>query len=304
MKRYKILGFCVFALLLFQSELKGEEKGIIGSFYFSTSQVNVTQFDITYTRAVIPWEAVESEEGKFNWKAAPLRKIDYILKKGIKVVPVIRTVGANWALKYPERKSSSPPKDLNSSFHPEYGYSRSYYNFVYTVAKRYKGKFPIVVIENEVTARGFWNGTMDEYIKVLITAKKALKDAEPEIKIADSGLASLCWGLLMVNEFFEKGREKEAFEFYKNYFRNQYGRMAGKEGNEKERREKAAEELVKKLTLSVFYNLKSAIIFPFSNPEHNIIGLGDERRKPIEEMIYAFKTSLKFLNYPLRRIQN
>ena len=47
MKRYKIIGFCVFILLISQSELKGEKKGIIGSFYFSTSQVNVTQFDIT-----------------------------------------------------------------------------------------------------------------------------------------------------------------------------------------------------------------------------------------------------------------
>jgi len=113
------------------------------------------------------------------------------------------------ALKYPGRKSSSPPKDLTDSFNEKYGYNCTYYNFVHGVAERYKGEFPIVIIENEITARDFWSRTMEEYLKLLITAKKVLINVDSQIKVADSGLASLCWGILMIDEMVKEGKRKK-----------------------------------------------------------------------------------------------
>ena len=374
MKNFAIVLLFVISLFVHPGYLKSEQNGIIGCFYFHTSGIDATDLNITYARAVIPWGDVQPEKDYFRWNARPLKKIDYILKKGIKVIPVIRSVGAEWALKYPGRKSSSPPKDLTDSFNEKYGYSRTYYNFVQGVAERYKGKFPIVVIENEVTARCFWSGTMEEYLKLLITAKKALKDVGPQIKVADSGLASLCWGILMIDEMVKEGKEKEAFNFYKSYFSQAYGKkihsvaemkyflksksardhikkaeyllpelidtvdilnfhyyensslfpqlisfIRKKMGNiplmnnelgvriksgMPERRKKASEELIKKLVFSIVFDLKAVMVFPFTNEEHNIVGLGDERKMVIDEMMNSFKISLKFLNHKLISYEN
>ncbi|MCD6220291.1 hypothetical protein J7K43_07915 [Candidatus Calescamantes bacterium] len=374
MKNFAIFFLFVISLFIHPACLKSEQNGIIGCFYFQTHQIDATELNITYARAVIPWGAVQPEEDYFNWNAKPLRKIDYILKKGIKVIPVVRSVGAEWALKYPGRKSSSPPKDLTDSFDEKYGYSRTYYNFVHEVTKRYKGKFPIVVVENEVTARCFWLGTMEEYLKLVITAKKALKDVDSQIKVADSGVASLCWGILMIDEMVKKGKEKEAFNFYKSYFSQAYGKkihsvkelkyflksktarehikkleyllprlrntvdilnfhyyensslfpqlisfIRKKMGNiplmnnelgvriksgVHERRKKASEELIKKLVFSIAFDLKAVMVFPFTNEEHNIIGLGDEKKMAIDEMMNSFKISLKFLNHKLISYEN
>ena len=374
MKNFAIVLLFVISLFVHPGYLKSEQNGIIGCFYFHTPEIDTTDLNITYARAVIPWGDVQPEKDYFRWNARPLRKIDYILKKGIKVIPVIRSVGAEWALKYPGRKSSSPPKDLTDSFNEKYGYSRTYYNFVQGVAERYKGKFPIVVIENEVTARCFWSGTMEEYLKLLITAKKALKDVDPQIKVADSGLASLCWGILMIDEMVKEGKEKEAFNFYKSYFSQAYGKkihsvkelkyflrsksaqshikkaeyllpelvdtvdilnfhyyensslfpqlisfIRKKMGNiplmnnelgvriksgMPERRKKASEELIKKLVFSIVFDLKAVMVFPFTNEEHNIVGLGDKRKRVIDEMMNSFKISLKFLNHKLISYEN
>ena len=208
-------------------EIKPETKGNLGVYYFQSKELDATDFNITYVRLVIPWGAVEIESGKFSWDAQPIRRIEQSLAKGIRVIPVIRTVGADWAIKTPSQSCSSPPKDLGNIFSEDYGYSKSYYNFISEVAKRYKGKFPIVVIENEVTAENFWCGDMGEYLHLVATAKKAFQDVDPDVKIADSGIPSGVWGMVMAKELIEQGKEKEAFDFYSDYFSQSYIRKAG-----------------------------------------------------------------------------
>jgi len=368
-KRLSLLIVLILFLLFAIGSSEGRE-GTIGTFCFRTGEVDAGDFPIAFCRVGIPWGAVEPEEGKFSWDAPPLKKINWFLQRGIKVIPVIRTAGAGWAVRYPSRECSSPPLDLRDRFDKRYGYSSSYYRFVREVVKRYRGAFPIVVIENEVTARGFWCGGMDEYLRLVATARKAIKDVDPQVKVADSGIASLCWGLLMTEALLEEGREEEeAFQFYKAYFQEAYVRRAtslselhrlmrnervrehirkgsflvrrlkevvdvvnfhyyetpelfpllvsfirertGKEAlmnNElgtryrlgaPQRERRAAEDMVKKLALSVATGLEAAIWFPFSNDRHHIVGLGDERKRPISPTLNAFKTSTRFLNHPL-----
>jgi len=66
-----------------------------------------------------------------------------------------------------------------------------------------------------------------------------------------------------------------------------------------QRERRAAEDMVKKLALSVAMGLQAVIWFPFSNDRHHIVGLGDEGRRPIFATLNAFKTSTRFLNRPL-----
>jgi hypothetical protein len=195
-----------------------EPKGNLGAYYLQTPELDITDFKVTYVRLSIPWGVIEPEEGKFAWDTEPIRRIDRLLEKGVKVVPVIRAVGADWALRNAAEGCSAPPKDLEDRFSEECGYSKFYYDFVSEIAKRYKGELEIVVIENEVIAEKFWCGSMDEYPRLLATARKAFRDVDPNVKIADSGLPSLIWGVLISKELLSKGEEAKAVKFFNAYF--------------------------------------------------------------------------------------
>ncbi len=192
-------------------------KNNFGVYYFETEKLGALDFNIGFVRLVIPYGEIVDKNGVINWQAQPIKRIDQVLEKGIGVIPVIRAIQVN-----EEKGCSLPPNDLANSFNNDYGYSQSYYNFIKKIAEHYQGKFQIVVIENEVTADNFWCGTMDEYLRILATAKKAFKDTDPEVKIADSGIPSTLWGFLMTKEKLDKGMEKEAFDFYNSYFKNSF----------------------------------------------------------------------------------
>ena len=44
----------------------------------------------------------------------------------------------------------------------QYGYSESYFDFVYHLVDHWQGHFPVIVIENEANASNFWAGTADD----------------------------------------------------------------------------------------------------------------------------------------------
>lgn len=234
-KIFLIITFGVFLIVMHKLEAKPiESNGNLGVHWFQAKEIAFTDFDITYVRQAIPWGMIEAEEGKFTWgDQKRMMSIEIAQEKGIKFIPVIRAVGADWALKpssrrvdpRPGHQYSSPPKDLEDKFNKAYGYSKSYYNFVKEVAHHYKGKCPIVVIENEVTAKNFWSGTMDEYLRLVATAGKAFKDVDPDVKIADSGIPSTLWGYLMVKDIFRQGKPEQAFDFYKAYFKDSFVRQ-------------------------------------------------------------------------------
>ncbi|MHC1564007.1 MAG: hypothetical protein ACXQTF_01595 [Candidatus Hecatellaceae archaeon] len=352
-----------------------EPKGSLGAYYLQTPELDITDFKVTYVRLTIPWGVIEPEKGKFAWDTEPIRRIDRSLEKGVKVVPVIRTVGASWALRNAVEGCSAPPKDLEDEFNGEYGYSKLYYDFVSEIAKRYKGKLEIVVIENEVIAEKFWCGSMDEYLRLLATARKAFRDVDPNVKVADSGLPSLIWGVLISRELLDKGKEEEAVNFFNAYFSQSFitakvssaqelkavfNKKNVKEKMEKAeyllerlngsvdivnfhfyeppelfhevvsfirektggmpmmtnelgaryrldepgRQQRAAKDLVKKFALSQALGLKAAIWFSFTNDEHNIVGLVDEKRRGIKVTMEAFAASMNFLNSRLLSYRN
>jgi hypothetical protein len=190
----------------------------LGIYYFNLPGIaDVTEFDVSYSRLALTWGEVEPQDGLFNWNCSQAQAIGRILENGIAPVPVIRTAGARWATGGDGSTSSFPPLDLEDRFHPDYGFSRSYYEFVRAMAEHWRGKLPVVVLENEVTAENFWKGTMEEYTRLLRTAKKAFQDAGEEVKVADSGLASPIWGMLLVREMLDEGYRQEAVDYFDDY---------------------------------------------------------------------------------------
>ncbi len=51
----------------------------------------------------------------------------------------------------------------------------------------------------------FWGGTADEYVRLLRTAYKAIKDADPDVFIVDSGFVSSVWGICMFDDYLKSG---------------------------------------------------------------------------------------------------
>ena len=226
MRRRQRISFFLWTLFLFifphSQNLWGEIGTFYGIFHYQKKGlINVENLNISFIRIGICWGDIQPQKDKFLYDASVLKKIRECIKRGIKIIPVIRTAKAYWILKYPDKEASSPPRDLEENYNEAYGYSKSYYEFVKKLVTLFKDDFPIVVIENEVSGKKFWRGTAEEYIRLFITAKKAIKDVNPGIKVADSGLASFSWGLLMVDELMRKD-EDEAFKFYKKYFRDAY----------------------------------------------------------------------------------
>jgi len=194
-----------------------------GLFFAEFYRQEFADIRVGWYRVVIPWSEIETQEGVYDWNSRFIKNIERIIIHTEAIpLPVIRT-GEFFRTKIiAHRKGvSSPPKDLESSFHPEYGYSKSYYNFVRAFVERFKDDLKIIVIENEVTAKNFWTGTMDEYVRLFKTARKAIKDVNPDILIADSGLASPVWGICIAREWLDNSSrsEEEIFKFYKGYTR-------------------------------------------------------------------------------------
>ncbi|RLF33245.1 MAG: hypothetical protein DRN08_05660 [Thermoplasmata archaeon] len=214
------LQYCVSSQEVFSHKNIGTFYGI---FHLHHKKIiDLSSLNIGCVRLNIDWGQIEPQRGKFISNPPVFKRIDECLGMGIEVIPVIRTRGADWALEESSKNVSRAPLDLEENFNSQYGYSKSYYKFIEKIARRYKGKFKIVVIENEATSKKFWASSIEDYIKILITAKKAFKDVDPHVKIADSGIASFGWGILIIDELLKQGREQEAFQFYKIYFKHAY----------------------------------------------------------------------------------
>jgi len=224
----RVLCTAIIAALFLGTQATAQSPdGYLGAFQFfvrmgdtkvdplTTRVPDVGKLDLTYMRTAMTWGEFEPEKGKFDWNNPQAQRIDAYIAAGFKVVPAIRAI-SGWAVKHPEaRKGASAPKDMAASPDTTYGYSESYYNFIKKVAEHYKGKFDYVAIENEMHAEAFWSGTMDEYLHLLSTARKAFRDVDPGVKIADGGIqgGALVW--MIMQGYHRMGKDGEAARLFK-----------------------------------------------------------------------------------------
>jgi hypothetical protein len=105
------------------------------------------------------------------------------------------------------KRGSRPPVNLDD-----------YYDWVYTVASRYRGRVRAYAVENEVNAKVFWLGTYDEYESMLETAQRAVKAADPDALVADSGIASAAYGISIARWRYEHGDTPGAIEWLNRFY--------------------------------------------------------------------------------------
>ena len=82
----------------------------------------------------------------------------------------------------------SPPWATGSDWKGNVKDLRDWYDFVYTLASRYKGRIHQWEIWNEGDNADFWGGTWLEQLELVKTGAQAVKAADPEAKTIFSGL--------------------------------------------------------------------------------------------------------------------
>jgi hypothetical protein len=188
----------------------------------------VGKLGVKLVRHPVSWECFEPQKGIFDTKGcSQIKAIDKLLSSGIQVQMSIRTAvrkGSNlnefWATgRVPSGDSrkipSRPPLDLTSNRDEKYGYSKSYYEFISGLLDHYcrgaKCSISEICIENEANSDKFWISTgspskdVEDYVKIVKTAKKVVTDRNLPVKVYDSGLQGWTLPFLAMQEAANRG---------------------------------------------------------------------------------------------------
>lgn len=163
-----------------------------------------------YIRIALEWAIAEPSAGQLSFSTKNDSVIADVESAGLRLFPTLY-VGRGWMNGNPPSAQdggsrSFPPNDLGMSWSDSYGYSQSYYDFVYQFISHYQGHFDYVAIENEANSKLFWGGTVEEYVRLLQTAYLAIHAADPNVKVVDSGMVSGTWGLCAAADYIDSGQ--------------------------------------------------------------------------------------------------
>jgi len=140
-----------------------------------------------------------------------------------------------WALKEGAKAGLSyPPRDLKDEYSDEDGYSHSYYTFVRHLMETISGLscqrrgqderscadyIEAIVVENEMNSTQFFIGNVSEYCRMAATARKAVKDVRPDVKVYCGGLqgGAVVWTLI-TRYLAEESRRQDALQLYNDAF--------------------------------------------------------------------------------------
>jgi len=132
-----------------------------------------------WTRMDFVWNAVEPENGTFNFEELD-RYVDNCSKSGVKVLAIL-DYSAEWASSGPENwigRDRFPPKYLSD-----------WEEYVYETVKHFRGKVDAFEVWNEPNIRYFWFPQADPraYSKLLRSAYLAAKRANPNCTVVIGG---------------------------------------------------------------------------------------------------------------------
>lgn len=164
------------------------------------------------------WSKVQQQGGApLTWDKEDDRGIANVLAAGAKPA-VTLYVGQGWTNGCPNGRDernrncsarSEPPSGLSGEWSPEFGYHRAYYEFVKAFVGHYKGNISLIAIENEQNSESFFYGSSEEYGKLLRTAYKAIKEADPDVRVTDGGVVGGLWGTCIGLEWESEGRPRQ-----------------------------------------------------------------------------------------------
>ncbi|BCB76176.1 hypothetical protein GCM10022251_68480 [Phytohabitans flavus] len=167
----------------------------------------------------LSWCDIEREQGKPDWSAVD-RVAERSRSLGITLHLKIRT-GVCWATGgtaqhvrgQANKTESAMPRDLGT-----------YKSFVDSLVRRYA---PYGVreyaVENEVNAPQYWAGSPADYTTLVTAAAEAIRAADPQARVVDSGISSVAYGWGVADRLLRAGQEAEAVRAYNAYFQRRIG---------------------------------------------------------------------------------
>ena len=166
-----------------------------------------------WTRQTLPWKSVQPQRNQFKWGAVDgtVAMVDAAERGGhpINILATVRTHSPWAAARRTTRgpQAATPPADL-----------QDYYRFVRATVERARGRVRYWQIDNEVDSLFFWEGSAEEYLQVLRTASRAIKDADPEAKVVLAGIQ--LWWRPMIEDEIAAGRGQRAVDLYSKWAEN------------------------------------------------------------------------------------
>lgn len=140
----------------------------------------VQEAGFRWVKQEIPWREIEGRaKNAWQWEI-PDRIMDQIDAYGLKVVVRLGAQPA-WASSQVDFPAIGPPDDL-----------QDFYDYVFAVADRYKGRVEAYQIWNEPNLAREWGGRPPnpaEYAEMLKIGYRAVKNADPQAIVISAGLA-------------------------------------------------------------------------------------------------------------------
>ena len=140
----------------------------------------VREAGFRWVKQEIPWREVEGHgKGIWQWDSSD-RVMDQIEAHGLKVIIRLGSQPA-WAAPEVELPNIAPPQDM-----------QDFYDYVFTVANRYRGRVAAYQIWNEPNLAREWGGQAPNpaaYVELLKVGYQAVKDADPQAIVISAGLA-------------------------------------------------------------------------------------------------------------------
>ncbi len=129
-----------------------------------------------YLRCAFTWNAIEHEEGKYNWTFWDML-VDEAEKNGIQLIPYVAYT-PEWAAESSDQFWKRPPRD-----------PKLYADFMYQIASRYRGRIHSWEIWNEPDITEYWMGSLDGFAKLVRQAAAAIRKADPNATLILAGMS-------------------------------------------------------------------------------------------------------------------
>lgn len=134
------------------------------------------QLGVRYLRCAFSWDAIEPTPGQYNWRFWD-SLVALAARNHIELLPYVAYT-PKWAARDANNFWQQPPRD-----------PRLYADFMYTIARRYRGRIGSWEIWNEPDNRDYWTGSAGEYATLAIAAAKRIREADPLAVLILGGMA-------------------------------------------------------------------------------------------------------------------
>jgi hypothetical protein len=167
----------------------------------------------------LSWCDVEQQQGTPNWA-----RLDQVAQEtkalGISLDLKIR-IGTCWATGGEAQHTRGQAGKTESRMPLDMA---AYQTFVGQVVSRSKANgVTQYAIENEVNAQQYWAGTPEEYDRLVRAGAEAVHRADPQAKVADSGISSVAMGMGIADRLLKAGQADAAVAAYTAYFERRVG---------------------------------------------------------------------------------